>query len=142
MNTTMVSQSEKPRSNFWISGLIGGGLGFFGSLALLVLAGLLGIPLLVASGPPVQSPLLPLGVGQIFVAILIPALGATLFYALLRRVFNERADWIFQVVALAALLFSLGGPLSLPISAANKLILVLMHLVTGSAIIWALSLRK
>jgi hypothetical protein len=64
------------------------------------------------------------------------------FYALLRGFFNHRAKRIFQILALILLLLSLGAPFSLAIEMANKVILAAMHLVTGAAIIWALTLHK
>jgi hypothetical protein len=142
MSTTLAAQSEKSAPNVWISGLLGGALAFAGSLVIYGIARLLGIPLQVAVGPPGQSPLLPLGVGLIFFAVLVPTLAAMAVYALLRRFFEQRANRIFQFVALAFLLLSLGGPLSLPISAANQIVLMLMHLVSAVAIVWALTLRR
>jgi len=142
MNTTLVAQPEKSTPNLWISGLLSGAIALIGVLVLFGIARLLDVPLQVAGGPPGQSPLIPMAVRQIFVALLIPALAATVLYALLRRIFKGRANRIFQVVALIALLLSFGGPLSLAVSAVNKIFLVLMHLVTAAAIVWALVLRK
>jgi hypothetical protein len=142
MNTTMVSESKTTVPNKWVSGLVGGAIALIGSLALWVIARLLGISLLVASGPPGQSPPAPLSAGQIIIVVAISALAATAVFALLRRIFDQRANRIFQVIAVVVLLLSFGGPLSLPVSAANKIVLGLMHLVTGASIVWALTLRK
>jgi hypothetical protein len=142
MNTTEVAQTGKPAPKLWISGLLGGALALIGSLVLFGIARLLGIPLLVAGGPPGQSLPAPLTALQIIVAVLVPALAATGMYALLRRVYKQRASRIFQVVALIVLLLSFGAPLSQDVSTDNKIILALMHLVTAAAIVWALTLRK
>lgn len=142
MNTTEVAQPGKPAPNLWISGLLGGALALIGSLVLFGIARLVGISLLAASGPPGQSLPAPLTAVQIIVAVVVPALVATGIFALLRRVFKQRANRIFQVVALIVLLLSFGGPLSQDVSTANQIILALMHLVTAAAIVWALTLRK
>jgi hypothetical protein len=142
MKPTVAGKLEKPASHLWISGLVGIALAFVGSLALWVIARLLGIPLLIAMGPPGQNSPVPLSPVGILIVVVISALAATVFYALLRRFFNHRARRIFQILALILLLLSLGAPFSLAVPATNQVVLVLMHLVTGAAIIWALTLRK
>jgi hypothetical protein len=142
MSTTLEAQTDKPTPNPWVSGLIGGALAFVGSLVLYGIARLLGIPLQVGMGPPGQNPPVPLGVGQILIVVLVATLAATLIYVLLRRFFMQRADRIFQYLSLVVLLLSLGGPLTLPVSVANKVILALMHLVSAAAIVWGLTLRR
>lgn len=142
MNTAKVAGSENTgRPNLWISGVLGGGLALAGVLILWGIAGLLGIPLQVG-GPPDGNTLVPLTAAPIIPAVLVPALIATAYYALLRRIFKGRASRIFQVTALMALLLSFGGPLSLAVSPVNKVFLALMHLVTATAIVWALTLRR
>ena len=142
MHMNVVAQLDKPAPNLWISGLLGGTMAFVGSLALWVIARLFEIPILIAMGPPGQNPPVPLSPVQILIVVVISALAATVFYALLRRFFNHRARRIFQILALILLLLSLGAPFSLAVPATNQVVLVLMHLVTGAAIIWALTLRK
>lgn len=85
---------------------------------------------------------MPLPVTQLIFATFIPSIIAKALYTLLRVIFKQRAALIFQGLALFVLLLSLGGPLNLPVTLANKIILILMHLVTTSAIVWALTLSK
>ena len=142
MNTTDVVYSEKSAPNVWISGLIGGALALVLALALLVVAGLLGISLQVSFGPPGSSPLIPLTAAQIIPTVLVPTLVATVFYAVLQRFFPQRASRIFQIIAVVILLLSFGGPLSLAIPTVSKIFMALMHIATAVAIVWALTLRK
>ena len=142
MNTNSVSMPEKSAPDLWMSGLRGGVVGLAGTLALYGIAGLLGIPLQVRVGPPNASPLIPLSLAQVVATVIMAAVGATALYAGLRRIFEERARRIFQVVAAAVLILSFGAPLSLAASPANTILLSLMHVVTAAAIIWALTLRE
>lgn len=142
MNTTRDAQSEKSAPSIWISGLLGGVLALIGVLALFGIAGLLNVPLQVGGGPPDWNTLVPLTAAQFIPAVIIPALAATALYALLRQIFRQRANRIFQIIALVALLLSFGGPWGLAVSAVNKIFLALMHVVTAAAIVWALTLRK
>ena len=141
MNTNSVSMPEKSAPDLWMSGLLGGVVGLAGTLALYGIAGLLGIPLQVRVGPPNASPLIPLSLAQVVATVIMAAIGATALYAGLRRIFEERARRIFQVVAAAVLIVSFGAPLSLAASPANTILLALMHVVTAAAIIWAMTLR-
>jgi len=141
MNTTNNSQSENATPNIWLSGLIGGALAFVSVLILFAVARLLGVTLLVGA-PPDQTALVPLTAIQLMLFTFIPAVIATVLYAVLRLILKQNATRIFQVIAVIILLLSLGGPLSMSVSVANKIILVLMHIMTALSIVWALTLRK
>ena len=106
------------------------------------IARLLDISLQVGGGQPDWNTIIPLTVAGLIPPTFVPAIVATVLYALLRLFLKQRARRIFQVVALVAMLLSFGGPLSLDVSTANKMILALMHLATAAAIVWALTLRK
>ena len=142
MNTPLETQSERSTSNIWISGLIGWALAFVGVSTLFGITRLLDIPLQVGGGPPDWTTLIPLMVAGLIPPTLVPAIVATVLYALLRLFSKQRASRIFQVVAVVALLISFGGPFSLTVSTVNKITLALMHLVTATAIVWALTVRK
>lgn len=142
MNTNSVSMTERTAPDLWTSGLLGGVVALAGTLALYVIAGLLGIPLQVRVGPPNASLLIPLALAQVVATVIMAAVGATVLYAGLRRIFKERARRIFRVVAAALLILSFGAPLSLAASPANTISLALMHIVTAAAIVWALTLRE
>jgi hypothetical protein len=132
---------EQPTKNIWLSGLLGGALAFVGVLILFIIARLFGVSLQVGA-PPDWTSLVSLPATQLFFATIIPAVVATLLYAVLRLIFKQSAARVFQVIALILLLLSLGGPLSLAVNPVNKIILALMHVVTALSIIWALTLRK
>jgi hypothetical protein len=142
MNANVIERPVKSPANLWLSGLLGGAVGLVGSLAIYGIARLLDLPLLVSMGPPGQSAPVPMAAGQIIIVVLTAALAATVSYALLRRFFGPRAQRIFQIVALVVLLLSFGAPMTQAVSTINKLLLALMHLVTGIAIVWALAWRR
>jgi hypothetical protein len=97
----------------------------------------LGWPLVMPiSGP--TSPAVPLPMSMVVFASFVPALAAGILLAVLGKVARQPVRW-FVVIAGAALLFSLGGPLSLPVDAATKLALVPMHLIAALAITGTLS---
>ena len=106
------------------------------------IARLLDISLQVGGGPPDWNTIIPLTVAGLIPPTFVPAIVATVLYALLRLFSKQRASRIFQVVAVVALLISFGGPFSLTVSTVNKITLALMHLVTATAIVWALTVRK
>ncbi len=97
----------------------------------------------VLGGPivmPYQGPgtaALPLPLAPVIFASLIPALGATVLLGLLGR-FTRYPAQIFLAVSVVFLLFSLGGPFSLPIALALQLALVVMHIVAGVATVGVL----
>lgn len=91
------------------------------------------IPVQITMGGP-TAPLVPLTPGPVIVMSLIPAIGAAVLLWILRR-FTARPYTIFLVIAVIGLLLSFGGPLPLPVAAAAKAVLVLMHVVTAAVIV-------
>jgi len=79
------------------------------------------------------SPIEPLPAFMVAIATAVPALAAAGLLALLAR-FTRRPILIFQIIATAFALLSLGGPLSLPVDTTTKLVLSLMHLVAAAVI--------
>jgi hypothetical protein len=71
---------------------------------------------------------------QVIIASGIGSLMGWALLALLER-FSSRARAVWIAVALLALLASLGGPLSGGISAANRAVLVCMHLLVAAIVI-------
>ncbi len=148
MNAPQVTNLETTRSNLWVSGLLGWVLAFAGSLLLYVIATLAGISLEIpdfgaSAGAYLYGPgLKPVGVTDLILPTLGAVIAATLYFAALRRFFDERAERIFQVTAVVLLLISLGAPLTLPVSLGNRIFLALMHVASATAIIWALTLRR
>ena len=83
---------------------------------------------------PDNTTLLPLSIGQLLGASIVPALAAAVLLAILGR-FVKRPFPLFQIIAAIVFLLSFGGPLSLPIGGAEKAVLAVMHLVTAVAIV-------
>ena len=81
---------------------------------------------------------MPVTIGQLLAASIVPALAAAVLLAILGR-FVKRPFPLFQIMAIIVLLLSFGGPLNLPIGGAEKALLAVMHLVTAFAIIIILS---
>jgi hypothetical protein len=116
--------------------LIGGVLSVVGNLVVFFVAGWLGISLQVTAAPG-SSTLVPLQIGQVIVASLLPALPAGLLLAALARFM--RNPWpVFIGISGVFLVLSFAGPINLPTDPANELVLNLMHVVSAVAIVGAL----
>jgi len=116
--------------------LIGGVLSVVGNLVVFLVAGWLGISLQVTAAPG-SSTLVPLQIGQVIVASLLPALPAGLLLAALARFM--RNPWpVFIGISGVFLVLSFAGPINLPTDPANELVLNLMHVVSAVAIVGAL----
>lgn len=107
-----------------------------GNLALFGLAGALGVVLEVST--PGGSPI-PLPVGPVVVASVLPALAAGALFALLSRIRGGKG-WFFAV-GILGLLLSFGGPLSLLVPPNSQLLLLAMHVVAAGAILGVLAWR-
>jgi len=81
-----------------------------------------------------QGDLHVIGPGAVVITATVAALAGWAVLALLER-FTARARTIWTGVALAALLASLGGPLSGGVGTGSKVVLALMHLVVGAVVI-------
>jgi hypothetical protein len=117
----------------WV-GPLAGVVAAVGNLILFfIVTNLLNISLIMPMNGP-DSPAEPLPALAVIMASFVPALGATFFLWLLGK-FTRQAALIFQIIAVAFLLISFGGPLSLPVDSTIKLVLSLMHVVAGVAIV-------
>jgi len=103
-----------------------------------------GIPLLVPSGSVASGEMIQMPVGSVLTASIIPAIGAGLLLACFGIPFLQkwlpRPTRILWGTAFFIWLFSLVGPLSLPISIESKGMLVLMHTVAAVMIVSVLTL--
>jgi hypothetical protein len=105
------------------------------NFSLLVLCKITSISVLV----PKQlghSELVPLGLLKLILATSIPIFLAGFLYWSLTKIFKEKGIRDFLVVCVVFFLFSLGGPLSLPISLLSKAILVGFHTLTAYLTAW------
>ncbi|HJW76344.1 MAG TPA: DUF6069 family protein, partial [Thermoleophilia bacterium] len=122
----------------WWAALVAAVAAFVGDVIVLVIAeDLLSLSVTVQV-PPQYQILGPLDVAGIAWATVPPAIGATILLAILGR-FTRRPFLIFQITAAVSLLLSFGGPLSLPVSEAVKIVLGLIHIVAAGAIVGVLS---
>ena len=139
--TTLTQSQNRPVSSLFISGLMGWVAALIGAVAVAGLAGLLGVELQIAA-PPNMETAVPLTLAPIIFSTLIPAVGATLLFGLLNRFAGKNGVRIFQGIALFFLLLSLGGPLGLPVAGTVKIFLAAMHIVVGTALVWALTFGR
>lgn len=124
------------RKLLWAAPLAGV-LAALGNLAVYGLArAALGLPLeMPAMGP---TPAGSLSVAPVVLSSFVPALFAGGLLAVLAR-FAARPLRVFQIVAGAVLVLSLGAPLTLPVDLGTRLVLLVMHLVAGLVITGVLS---
>ena len=116
--------------------LIGGVLSALGNLVVFFVAGWLGVGLQITAAPG-SSTLVPLQIGQVIVASLLPALPAGLLLVVLAR-FMPNPWTVFMAIAGVFLVVSFMGPINLPTDPVNELVLNLMHVVSAVAIVGAL----
>lgn len=76
----------------------------------------------------------------VLTASVVPSIFAAIFLWGLHR-FTGNATRIFQIVAVVFLVLSFFSPFSAAQTTATAIWLILMHIVAGAAIIWALTLR-
>lgn len=111
---------------------IGAGAGAVGNALLFFIGSAAGVPMVAefAKGQPDAA----LGIGQVIGASFVPAIVAALFTLLLNKL-SSRPSRILVGVALAFGLFSMMGPATvLGAGTGLRVILALMHVVSGVAI--------
>ena len=94
-----------------------------------------GVNLQVAA--PNSTEPMPLSWIPVVMASIVPAFAAAGVLALFAR-FVPRGPALFQTVGWLLVVLSLFSPFGLPVGLANKLVLVVMHLVAGSSILLSL----
>jgi len=82
--------------------------------------------------------LVPITLGPVILATIIPAFVAGLIFWFLRKFFPKRAMENFWIISMGFLLLSFGGPMELPVPLGNKLILTSMHIVAALFIVGTL----
>lgn len=121
------------------SGLVGGAVAAVVSLGLYFLGNAVTGPITVSTAP--GTPAAPLPWFLVLIMTLLAGVVGALLLVALRR-YTANGDRIFQIVAVGFLLLSLLGPLTMAGSRASTLVLSALHIVTASAVIWALTLRR
>ena len=123
-----------------VAALIAGAVSAIANLAIYLLVTFgLGIGLEVQMGGP-AAPVEPLGAVPVLLMSALPALVAAGLLWLLNRLV-ARPFLVFQAIAAVVALLSLGGPLSLQVGLASKIVLSLMHIVAATAIVLVLRQR-
>lgn len=139
--STLINPSNKVENiatgKLWWVALVAGVAAFIVNLILFLIAQSLGLSLMV-SQPADPNTLVPLSMGPILGASIVPAIAAAILLAILGR-FLARPLRIFQIIAVVFLLLSFGGPFSLPVETSTKVVLGVMHVVTAVAIVGTLS---
>ncbi len=134
MSSASLARTDRVATNrlLWVGPLSGVVAAVANVIVFVICQSLLSIPFMVPMGSP-DAPPTPLPIFAVVMASIIPALGATVLYALLGR-FTSRPTLIFLIIAVVFLVVSFWGPLGLPIDGATQLALNAMHVVAGVAI--------
>jgi hypothetical protein len=127
----MTNLQTNTRPNIWITTLTAGAIAAAANVIVYFIALAANVPMQIIS--PRSGQLEPLPLMPVAIASLVPALVSAVVLLALRR-FAPRANLIFQVIAAVFLVVSFGGPLQMPIDAATKFVLNLMHLIAGVVI--------
>jgi hypothetical protein len=106
-------------------------------IVFVIVQSLLGITLMGPAGPG-STEMAPLPATAVIISSAVPAVAATLLLAVLGK-FLAHPIRVFWIVSVVVLLLSFAGPLGLPVDAATKIILSLMHGVAAVAIVGVLT---
>jgi hypothetical protein len=129
-NATAVSRRTGP-----VGGLAVVGAAVVAAVLVWTVAALAGLDL-KSPAFSASQPSQPVGIGPVIVVSLLAALLGWGTYVLLGRIAPARGRLIWTIVAVVALLFSLGGPLSgTGTTGSSRAVLVLLHLVVGAIVI-------
>lgn len=134
---TNINQAQKiaPIGKLWWIGLVAAGGAAIANLIFFSITSGLGIPYqLPLQGPASSLEALP--AGMVVIASVVPAIAATILYAILGK-FLAQPIRVFRIIATVFLIVSLAAPLTLPVAVAlsTKIGLTLMHVVAGVAIV-------
>ena len=121
---------------WWVGLLAAASAGIANLVIFAISSNLFGVNFMVA--PPGSTELIPLPMGMVIAATVVPAVVATIFFALIGR-FVPRPILAFRILSGVVLLLSFGSPLSLPVGIAVKVILSLMHVVAAVSIVGLLT---
>jgi len=104
----------------------------------------MGIPLVIPAGPGASGEMVQMPVGSVIIASALPVIGAVLLLAFFGIPFFQgrlpRPTRILGGFAFFTWLFSLAGPLSLPVGTESRAVMVLMHTVAAVLIVAVLTL--
>lgn len=120
----------------WQAGLLAGVLAVVANLILFTLGSVLGTSFLVLLSPGATE-LTPVSPMMVAIMSFVPAILATLLFALLRRSL-ARPVGLFVGISVVLLLLSLAGPLASAVDAATRMVLASMHVLAAAVIVGVL----
>lgn len=136
-NQSLNQRQIAPLSKLWWVGIVAGVVSAVGNLIFFFITSVAGISYMI----PVQNPevLEPLPAMVVAIASFMPAIGATILFALLGR-FLSQGVRIFTIISVLFLIVSFAMPFTLPaaVPMATKIALNVMHVISGVAIIGVL----
>lgn len=137
MNQRTNRSQVAPISKIWWVGIAAGVVSAVANLIFFFVSSAAGIPFMI----PVENPdvLEPLPAMVVAIASFVPAIGATILFALLGR-FLSQGVRIFVIVSIVFLIASFALPFSLPaaVPVSTKIALNVMHVIAGVAIVGVL----
>ncbi len=136
-NQTLNKQQIAPISKLWWVGIVAGVVSAVGNLIFFFITSVAGISYMI----PIENPdvLEPLPATVVAIASFVPAIGATILFALLGR-FLSQGVRIFTIISIVFLVLSFAMPFTLPaaVPMATKIALNVMHVISGVAIVGVL----
>jgi hypothetical protein len=138
MSSTNLSQTKRIVFGrlWWVGPLAAAAAAVANVIVFMIEKNLFGLEFIMPLQPGAEAA--PLTVVPVIVTSVIPAIAATILFAVLGR-FTRRPILIFQIIALLFLIVSFGGPLNLPVDAATKAGLGVMHIGAWAAIVGVLT---
>jgi len=135
MMTYAMTSSAPPRTlstaGIWKGAFAGAALGAVGNVVLFFAARAGGVDM---TADFQRTGAVPMPFPPVVIASFVPAVAAALVAMLVNR-FTTKVAPVYTGVALAAGLLSMGGPMNLPLASTGlKIVLALMHVVSGIAI--------
>jgi hypothetical protein len=141
ITTSSQDQQVVPISKLWWVGLVAAAGAAIANLILFLITRGLGIPYIMPlQGPDAALEALP--ASMVIIASVVPAIGATILFAILGK-FLAQPIRVFWIIAAVFLVISFAGPFTFPTAVAlsTKIGLTLMHVVAGAAIVGILTTR-
>ena len=135
-NESMRIQQVAQFRRLWPIGLVAAAGATVANVVFFFVSKEIGIPYLVT----MQGSLGPLPPVMVIVSSVIPAVAATVLFALLGK-FLSRPIRVFTIISIIVLLISLAPPLTMPgeVAVSTKVSLVVMHIITAAVTVGVLT---
>jgi len=138
MSSTNLSQAKRIAFGrlWWVGPLAAAATAVANLIVFAIEKNLFGLELIMPLQPGAAP--VPLPVTPVIITSAIPAIAATILFAILGR-FAPRPALIFQIISVIFLIVSFGAPLTLPVDTATKIALSVMHVVAWAVIVGVLT---